>query len=849
MRNTQNNNAEPTRYFHRLNPQTWNAYTIKRFWDDKTKGKTFRPINQETDRDGKPIHAPYIAGGETENNFPPKERLTQLWDDVYKAPRLYIVEGEKCAESLKNALKTPDLDGAVLTMGACNLAHIWTSWAGYLSNKNPKAQIIIFGDNDKPGRDAVKDTAEAFHAAGFRDITIFDMARRSDGKPAPKKYDIADWLEEADLQSLIETGGRGYDYVQWLECLQVQFDRQKKLDAQRAERAAWRLTKDDLDESFPLDALSENLKSAVIAIGEKFGVPLGAACAGALTTVSGFLGPYKATLWLNANDLVFPMIHTCIVGGSGEGKTRVINNLLTRVRYYSRGAKDWTEQEKNKLPWFKKQLDAAIDSNDENEITKLTQKIRVLESQGAAYITSYVSPQAILEQLYTNENYARINEKTTNGLVIWQDDADILWNVGGSKGDNNKTGAMWGKLNQLADGFDDPGIPVTRKGAGRPKNPGVSFLSAIQETGPTFLDYPTLRGNGWANRQLWHMYPEKRYDPQHDAGVDISESLAPYYHIFDVIDGFKGAPFYCDNKSKPKGYSAALKCWSDRNGAERDAAKDAGEKERAAWLAKQYQTVNAIALNLHFCDLAGAEVDFFTAHYNESSLVVPFKGIDPAPPWAFISPETFERAAKLDEYFYQARNICWRFMEHATAKSPATISTAPTTLESSLSPQALKIYKLVMADRGKTLDCEKIDDDRVSTVTTIRDRSHAFRNSTTQKTILDELGKAGLCYRNPQSKNPKTIELVFLRERSLEELAALFAESETPQEEQPAPDKDAAQAPLDCAPEVDVLLSKSAEGASQSIKDDYTTFSEFDKFGGDASAGVEYGSDDEEIPF
>ena len=329
---------EPDRYFHYLNPKTGNYSTIKRYWDSKKNEKSFYPVLQETDANGKTVHVPYVAGGETGNENVPKDALKRFWDDVFTTPRLYIVEGEKCAEALNNAVKSTPYDGASLTMGASGLAHLWTNWAPFLKRKNPTAEVVIFADNDKPGRKAANETANAFHAAKFEKISVVDFSQdrdRDDG------YDVADYLAEGNDVALLLDDANGfimpYDDRLFFASLadneideKAAIENRYKRELSREERRLRLELENESLTSFDFKRLQNRTSffDYALSLADKYDVDPMTELFPFLTLFVNFTGQkiavHEPLIHNRLKQMLFPRLCTVLLGSSNSGKSPII---------------------------------------------------------------------------------------------------------------------------------------------------------------------------------------------------------------------------------------------------------------------------------------------------------------------------------------------------------------------------------------------------------------------------------------------------------------------------------------------------------------------------------------------
>ena len=604
---------EPARYFHRLNPQTENAYTIKRFWDDTAKKKTFRPINQETDRDGKPIHAPYIAGGETDGNRPPKDRLTQLWSDVYKARRLYIVEGEKCAESLKNALKTPDLDGAVLTMGSCDLATHWgdsDSWAAYLKKKNPKAEIIVFSDNDKPGRKAASETAEAFYNAGFKNVSIVDLATHKPSEKFPggdDKYDIADWIDEGrDVASLLDVKNgfiRKHDPYNsrqfWDAILQA-------AETRRGDLEIWELVAGDGAQGLDgfgdiLEELPAPLADTVRECATGFNIDPITVLSSDLTVLGGWVGKKRADMRVDGRD-IDALVHTTGVGDSGSGKTPLTTLLVAPILEMMLDEKTRTGAAGKRLFYHKEDLNSlmrarreAYKSDDKEELKNIEEKIdalreiiAALEAPAQTYLMKAASPQGVIRTLDRNAKAARAQRRNAPGAIVYTSEGQRIYNA---RLGSRQTADEWGVYCAIMDG--DINNAETKDDATPDKEYAVSaaFCISSQGTSCNWIRDVELTGNGLANRVNW-VYLDYQYGINPDFAD--AEKLDKRRRLIEALYEWQGATFYA-SEELTKAYSE----WRNENKLRADKFHKRGDKATVAYLLKNEKQVLRIALILH----------------------------------------------------------------------------------------------------------------------------------------------------------------------------------------------------------------------------------------------------------
>lgn len=838
-----------TTFFHRFDPKTETTSTARR--DDLGDGsKRCQWLTTQKDVHGKKIYAPYIAGAATTTDAPPLNRLPLLWGDVYKAPRIYIVEGEKCAESLKNALKTSDLDGAVLTMGACSLAQYWgdpvQNWARFISGKNPNAEIIVFGDNDDSGKKAAQTTAKAFHAAGFPKITILDMARRFDGSNAPDKYDIADWLEEAPASSLggelgkliksgrddwndlpkpqqLEMNASGVAYKGQSEpvtaadlraiCVQRQRERLQEQARKRAAESLEEIDVDALNKSFPLKALPSALQNMVKALGDRHGTPYATNAAVGLSAVSGVLGCHK-TDYLYGGRPINPLIHTFIIGNQGAGKSETTNAFLNPIAAQIETKWDeWLKEQQMNAPALEQEWQELGKKKDLTDDDKKRRgeifRIQQLNHWGGERIrlSGGSSLEALWYQAAMNECAAEVHGKKQHGIVFTLGDATKRVKTDTRKTDG-EAAEYWAAANDVMDFNETPKKAVMDKGREVAKA-GASWILNVQPKHCYFVNGGDTLAGGFARRFLWSCLPSKDEEeaPQE---IDLSSLQASLLNLYNAILDWGGGNFNYD-------YQKAYQEWRAKmvrryNKVRRD------DEDLAAYLKTLYDwTIHRLTLLLHVCQ-------------NVEAGRVP----------ETITLKAFKNAAQLLEAFLEMRNLTWRIMKNAVnpSKKIKTDDDAPKSLDE-LSPKARKVY-LTIRNVG-----EQRGEDRAATVTIIREHVGAYRKLENQNAIDAELYAAGLIYIDPETgernEKPKRVALPVY---ALDDFSGEMVE--TPKEEQPALVNDAAQPPLDYATEEELLSTSSIREASQYSNIDKETFPEFDQFD-DASDAPAVDSD--ECPF
>lgn len=131
-------------------------------------GKEFRPL--------RPV------GGGLEVGLPREPRPLYNLAEVLGAPRVYVVEGEKCADALRRV----GLVGTTSVGGAKGPERSdWSPLAG--------REIIILPDRDEPGREYAQKVREILGTYKGTSIAIVELA-----EPAGEGVDVADLVEDRE---------------------------------------------------------------------------------------------------------------------------------------------------------------------------------------------------------------------------------------------------------------------------------------------------------------------------------------------------------------------------------------------------------------------------------------------------------------------------------------------------------------------------------------------------------------------------------------------------------------------------------------------------------------------------
>lgn len=118
-----------------------------------------------------------------------------------------VVEGEKCAVALRRLFKQVGFDKSAVATTLPNGSNAARRWGEYVDYLRGKEKILVFADNDKPGRDAARTIAKILTDAGIgakvvvfgsveRDGETYVFKRPGTEEPAPEKYDVADFVED-----------------------------------------------------------------------------------------------------------------------------------------------------------------------------------------------------------------------------------------------------------------------------------------------------------------------------------------------------------------------------------------------------------------------------------------------------------------------------------------------------------------------------------------------------------------------------------------------------------------------------------------------------------------------------
>ena len=119
--------------------------------------------------------------------------LGQLLKEGVRA--VFICEGEKCADALQAVFDGSSRRGeyvATTISGGSNNSKNWGRFNQYLGD----LPVYILPDHDDPGYKAGREAYKALKEANSdREILLIRMDKDTFGDPAPKSYDVADWIE------------------------------------------------------------------------------------------------------------------------------------------------------------------------------------------------------------------------------------------------------------------------------------------------------------------------------------------------------------------------------------------------------------------------------------------------------------------------------------------------------------------------------------------------------------------------------------------------------------------------------------------------------------------------------
>lgn len=176
-------------YFDAENVERWRVRRLD-FADGR---KTFR---QERFENGGWVAGLLPDPNDGKKLIPVPYRLPEIRG--FGVAEIYVVEGEKCADSLNDLFRSVGAPRVATTLaGGSSQASRWRLFVSGL----PRVPVVILGDDDKPGKKAVDETFEAFRNAGFDVRTkIFDAPPTFRGAG----YDVADWIADRRAEGLTD---------------------------------------------------------------------------------------------------------------------------------------------------------------------------------------------------------------------------------------------------------------------------------------------------------------------------------------------------------------------------------------------------------------------------------------------------------------------------------------------------------------------------------------------------------------------------------------------------------------------------------------------------------------------
>ena len=727
-----------TTFFHRLNPKTNFISTFRRddFDAPKPGNKKTSWVRLEKDAQWASVYAPYIAGSATATNNPPKDALERLLDDAYHATRLYITEGEKCAEALKNAVKSTPYDGAVMTMGASDLANRWPNWATLLKRKNPNARITIFADNDACGRKAANETASAFHAAGYRNIEIIYLAKLPNGADAPKAYDVADWLEEASILPLFEQA-RPYDALadefrkRLINALTIRKDHALRLERAKAEREALGFDYRDDNAAFPIEVVPAPYLTALEQLSTKYRVPLGVCNFFLDDILSATIGAYKCEIHVS-DDVYNDQLSGIVVGRSGTGKSKVIRELLKLVQPFQDVLSNKFMELVNREERLEKELeDALAGDSSEEAIALIKKKLRIIGEVKPSFVVSDFTSVASLRTIGSiNCNIFEIMGIPLNGMFLYFDDALKLLATAGTTTLDATTSANLKGIFALSDFDLNHSDKVSDKGRSKIERDRIaaSVLFLIQQKTFKAWSSDNIVGTGAIQRQRLFFCDRARHDKSYPVNpcAQYRAALEPIGELFAQGWNWTGGKI-----EATQDYQDAYTTWFNDAESLKDDLLDRGEEFLEGWVSKRQGDVHAEA---------------FLSHVKRH--VANGGTLDSLPP---LTAESFQDAEKLFYYELEAARRVASIMDATQAKSKKVVET---TVNVPLAEKIRNVYEI--GRRGEACDLATQGDElgRARTVTELNvpaqgGTTYYKRN---RETVDNKLSEHGLLVIDPRTK-------------------------------------------------------------------------------------------------
>ena len=427
------------------------------------------------------------------------------------------------------------------------------------------------------------------------------------------------------------------------------------------QRKIFEYDRDFYDDRFPMQAVPDEIQRIIIGLSNKFNVPYGAVCSSLLTASSGFLGNAKATIFLDDTTFFLPVIHSCLIGDSGDGKSPLTDFVLKRVKQYETDAKNRRRSFILQKTRLQKELEALSPDDGDERRQEIEQTLYLLEMKTPPkYQTKISSPEGLVLQLLTNEAYADLDGVKPDGLIA-DGECSRVFERGATLSDATKANRELETLISIGDGDASLGAAWTRRTNDDPKTSGIAYLFHAQTGVTVSVLNPSIKEKGFFNRSLFSHIPGIDEDHFADHGAKVSTEYATWEKIIAYVHTFNGAPFYV-------GYSKELALYDRQLQQEALAAKRAGDLSQKAFTTKLYGIVNAIALTLHIWKLAINGVDL-----NDSATLAEHQTID---------VETFYDARLLSEYYRTTRPYIFETVEatirqNQRSKTSATYEDKP----------------------------------------------------------------------------------------------------------------------------------------------------------------------------
>ena len=632
----------------------------KRYFQERLNGKEL------VESKGKNALPLYIAGAATRDSTPPPEEdMRALWQSYYDADYIFIVEGEKNAEDLYNAVKSYDEKIVVVTQGSSDYAKRWKDDAKELAKGVEEAvddiKVYVFSDNDEPGRKAAKTTVQAFHDAGFANIFTLDMSLQYDGEEAVETYDISDYLDGGDLKALI-AGARRYDPI-----CEKALDAAKAREERRAERARIRAELEvassmEIDNAI-FERLPNSIRNPAQALARAFRKPVFPYIMGEYACLGGYLGWKKAVLEYLANKW-YPNVGVLFLGKSGSGKSPSMRALSKPIKELRE--KPLTEAEKKRLIIQRAAAEKLLHDfycggknvkKTENELVEELQGIERKLTPPIEYLVGYKSAAGVDLRVDKNTNIARERGIVPNGAILYKEDAARIFDC------SNGVNKALDELSHLCDLFDGAqgggGVSVTQKTEQVTNLNNCGFFLGLQPLAGEAITNDKTVDNGFPNRLIYCYLPITSGDRDYDYTAEVE----PYYELFDKATKFNGAVFGLDGNA-----AEVYKHWRETNEKRAESASDV----QASYIMKLEYFAGQIALVTH-C------VKCF-----ESGVIAPK-----------VDAETMETATLLMEPVLESHYACYRTLK--TARDNGTVE------KRKLSGNASKIYRAII-DAGLSLD-------------------------------------------------------------------------------------------------------------------------------------------------